>query len=253
MEEDSATLMEEHSATLMDEDNLSVLTLRLGYEFQDPELLREALRHPSFSHEHPEAGPHNQRLEFLGDAVLGLVVAETLIRRFPKVREGVLTRWRAALVSARPLARIARRIGLGEFLLLGRGEDTGGGRARASVLSDGLEAVLGAVFLDGGLPAAKQVIDTIMGDRLDRVAADSRLDPKSMVQEQVQSATTEALAYCLVGTAGPDHDKRFEVELRLGDRVIGRGEGTTKKGAEKAAAADALANLQQLQLCEDSP
>ena len=236
---------------MMEEDTRLALQALLEYQFKEPELLHEALRHPSYAHEHPDRGDNNQRLEFLGDAALGLVVAENLVRRLPEAREGDLTRWRAALVSERPLARFACQLGLGDYLLLGRGEDANGGRTRPSVLADLVEAVVGAAFLDGGLGAARQVVGTVMGDRVERVHEESRPDPKSLVQEQIQSVSTEPPAYHLIRALGPDHAKRFEVELRLGERVLGRGVGTSKKNAEKAAALEALDHLELPQ--EDHP
>lgn len=230
---------------MIEEETLRAVMDRVGYEFQNLALLEEALRHSSYTHEHPGSGPHNQRLEFLGDAALGLVVADGLIRCYPDAREGDLTRWRAALVSERPLARIAKTIDLGEFLALGHGEDVGGGRQRTSVLADGVEALVGAAFLDGGIEAARSLVEILMGERLRRVAQESRLDPKSRVQEQLQSGASESPVYRLIRTTGPEHAKRFEVELRFGEEVLGRGEGASKKGAEKAAAIEALENLRQ--------
>lgn len=230
---------------MIDEEALLALCARLGYRFPDLSVLEEALRHPSYSHEHPDAGPNNQRLEFLGDAALGLVVAERLAQRYPEAREGDLTRWRAALVSEGPLARRAREVGLGPCMLLGRGEDTGGGRDRPSLLSDTLEAVVGAAFLNGGLDAARSIVTTVMGERIDRIAEVARLDPKSKVQEKIQAVSTEGPVYHLVRTTGPDHAKRFKVEIRLGEQVLGSGEGSSKKGAEKAAALEALEHLRR--------
>lgn len=221
------------------------LSERLGHLFADEDLLEQALRHPSFTHESPKAGPHNQRLEFLGDAVLGLVVAEALLARFPDAREGELTRWRAALVSEQSLAATAQGIGLGDRLVLGRGEEAQGGRSRPSVLCDGLEAVVGATFLDGGLAGARRVVLTLLGDRIASVDIDAPMDHKSRLQEIVQSGRAEGPVYSVVAETGPDHDKRFVVELRLGERLLARAEGTTKKGAEQAAACKALETLDE--------
>jgi ribonuclease-3 len=229
--------------TVDDTDALIALCTRLGYRFRDLALLEQALRHTSYSHEHPGRGPSNQRLEFLGDAALGLVVAEKLVLAYPDAREGDLTRWRAALVSEGPLSRRAREVGLGPSISLGRGEDAGGGRDRPSLLSDTFEAVVGAAFLDGGLDAVRSIVSTVMGERIERIARIARQDPKSKVQEKIQSVCPEGPVYRLVRTTGPDHARRFEVEVTLGDQVLGRGEGQSKKSAEKAAAIEALEHL----------
>lgn len=216
---------------------------RMGHEFRDLDLLRQALQHPSFTHENPGTGPNNQRLEFLGDAALGLVVAEMLIMEYPAAREGELTRWRAALVSARPLASIARELRLGPCLLLGRGEDTNGGRDRGSLLCDAFEAVLGAVFLDGGLDAVRRVVEAVMGEQIRHIAEAGQIDPKSQLQECVQSFTMNTPEYRLVSAVGPEHAKHFEVEAWLDEMLLGKGEGSSKKIAEKAAARQALKYL----------
>lgn len=225
---------------------LKALSATVGHEFADPALLEQALRHPSFTHENSRAGPHNQRLEFLGDAVLGLVVAEALLARFPDAREGDLTRFRAAIVNERSLSETARRIDLGSVIVLGRGEESQGGRTRPSVLADAFEALVGAAFLDGGLEAATAVVRATLGEAIDRVDAEAPEDHKSLLQERVQARGSDGLEYALIGETGPDHDKRFEVELRLGGRVVGRGAGTSKKLAEQAAARDALHRLDEV-------
>jgi ribonuclease-3 len=218
---------------------------RLGYCFTAPELLTRALRHPSYAHENPHDGEHNQRLEFLGDAVVGLIVAESLVRNYPDAREGELTRWRAALVSEPPLAQTAKEIGLGDCLLLGKGEEAGGGRQRTSLLADAIEAVVGAAFLDGGLQAARAVVHKLLGERIDRISDEAPLDHKSKLQEHLQAKGPATPQYVVVGTQGPDHDKRFEVHLKLADDILGVGIGTSKKGAEQQAACQALARLQE--------
>ncbi len=230
---------------IMSENSLSTLCKQVGYEFTDLELLSQALRHPSFTHENPQTGDHNQRLEFLGDAVVGLVVAEALIKRYPEAREGQLTRWRAALVSEKPLAQAAKEVGIGEYIMLGKGEDGGGGRDRTSLLCDAFEAVVGAAFLDGHLEAARTLVETVLGDRLGRIGTDAQIDHKSKLQEQVQAIFTTAPTYVVVNTSGPDHNKRFKVRLTLDNTVLGTGEGTSKKAAEQAAARNALERLDQ--------
>lgn len=220
--------------------NLSQL---IGYDFSNIELLRQALQHPSFTHENSESGEHNQRLEFLGDAVLGLVVAEALVRRFSDAREGQLTRWRAALVSEKPLARAAKDIGLGDLVMLGKGEELNGGRERSSLLCDTYEAVVGAAFLDGGLAAARTVVETTIGEKIDHVSYEDALDHKSKLQEKLQAEGAGTPVYSLIATTGPDHNRQFEMQITLGDTVLGVGWGSSKKAAEQHAARQALKQM----------
>lgn len=227
----------------MSKRTLKTLCESIGYQFNDLELLRQALKHPSYTHENPRAGDNNQRLEFLGDAVVGVIVAELLIRLFPEAREGQLTQWRAALVSEKPLAKAARQIGLGDLLLLGRGEDHAGGRERPSVLSDAFEAVVGAAFLDGGLEAARSVIEMIHGERIREVANARPIDHKSKLQEDLQARSTCSPLYEVVNVSGPDHARRYEVHIIFDDEVLGTGEGSSKKVAEQNAAKHALEKL----------
>ncbi len=223
------------------EAQLQELCRKLGREVHNEELLEQALRHPSYAHENPDTGAHYQRLEFLGDAVIGLIVADALFCRYPDEREGQLTRWRASLVSEESLADVAREIGLGDLLLLGKGEESQGGRSRASLLSDSLEATVGAVFLDSDLDGARAVVLELMGSRIDSCPQARTVDYKSRLQERVQSSGVTELDYIVVATSGPDHDKRFDVELRLNSgECFGRGAGASKKAAEQAAARDAL-------------
>jgi len=228
----------------MTDKALQALCERLGYQFEQLELLQEALRHPSFTHENPHVGNHNQRLEFLGDAVVGLAVAEALIKRYPEAREGDLTRWRAALVSEKPMARVARRLGLGDHVMLGKGEDGGGGRSRSSLLCDAFEAVVGAAFLDGGLAAAREVVETVLGKQLDRVCAEQLSDHKSRLQERVQASCAMPPIYEVINATGPDHDRRFEVRILIGERAVCTGFGRSKKAAEQEAAKEALERLE---------
>jgi ribonuclease-3 len=222
---------------------LRALCERLRYSFGNLEVLRQALRHPSYTHENPKAGEHNQRLEFLGDAVVGLVVAEALVRRFPDAREGQLTRWRAALVSERPLARAAKQIGLDTLVLLGKGEHSGGGRDRTSVLCDAFEAVTGAAFIDGGLDAARTLVEAVLGSALDTICADAQFDYKSQLQEWVQARCGVSPSYEVTSMSGPDHDRRFEVSIAVAGKVVASGTGTNKKTAEQDAARQALEQL----------
>jgi ribonuclease-3 len=217
----------------------------VGWDLREPRLLREALRHPSFANEHPDAGESNQRLEFLGDAVVGLVVAEMLCTRFPTAREGDLTRWRAAIVSEQPLADAARRLKLDALLELGRGEELVGGRHRPSVLADAFEAVVAAAFVDGGLDAARAVVGAALEDRIATICQSPAKDPKSLLQERIQAQDDRRVAYRVVETSGPDHDKRFVVEIVVGDEPYATGAGSSKKAAEQAAAQCALERLEE--------
>ncbi len=217
----------------------------LGYRFQDETLLREALRHSSYANEHRGGeSTSNERLEFLGDSVLGFVTAEFLFRRHPDAPEGDLTRIRARLVCEESLHEAAQKLGLGQYLCLGRGEEAGGGRERASILADATEAVIAAVYLDGGIDAAVELIHRLLLDEAAEArVAEKRRDYKTALQELVQRKPGQTPAYRLTGESGPDHDKRFTVAALLDDAVIGTGEGHSKKEAEQMAARDALARL----------
>lgn len=232
------------------EESLAKISASLGYEFRDVALLRAALTHRSYASEHgaghgvPTAyGVDNERLEFLGDAVLGLVIAEALWTRVPSAREGDLSRLRAAVVNEAALAEAAARAHVGEGLRLGRGEHRTGGRSRPSMLADALEAVFAAVFLDGGLQAARGVILGILTERIDQVVTRGVQDDKSTLQELLQARYRITPRYELVATYGPDHDRQHEVELRAGDVVAARGRGRSKKEAEQVAARSALETL----------
>jgi len=217
----------------------------LGYRFGNQELLREALRHSSYANEHRGAeATSNERLEFLGDSVLGFVTAEFLFRRRPDSPEGELTRIRARLVCEESLYEVAQRIDLGRYLCLGHGEEAGGGRERASILADATEAVIAAVYLDGGIEAASALIHRLLLDDATEVrAAEKRLDYKTALQELVQRKPGRTVVYRLTGETGPDHAKTFSVSVLLGDEVAGSGSGRSKKEAEQMAARDALEKL----------
>jgi ribonuclease III len=215
--------------------------LRIAHTFDDPRLLEEALTHRSYQNEHPEARAHNERLEFLGDAVLGMIVAEALMRLAPAASEGQLTQRRAALVNERTLAGIARELGLGELLRLGRGEEKNNGREKPSILADAVEAVVGAVYLDGGLDAARRAVRDLLGEALDDAASGAvGADVKTALQERLQAGGGGTPSYHVVATSGPEHRKEFEVEIVLNEAVIARGRGRSKKEAEKDAARNAL-------------
>lgn len=215
---------------------------KVGYHFSDPTLLHRALCHRSWVAESDEAAS-NERLEFLGDAVLGWVIADLAFTRFPELEEGRLTDLRKSVVSAPALAKIARSIGLGDHVLLGRGEDASGGRDRDSILSDAFEAMLGAVYLDGGSSAAYSMVERLVGPHLDATPSRlSSLDQKSALQERLASLGRPSPVYSSI-SSGPDHEKWFEVEVRSGTDVLGAGSGRSKKLAEQAAAAEAVAAL----------
>jgi len=213
---------------------------RIGYTFREPGLLVRALTHPSYVHEHPEEGWDNQRLEFLGDAVLSLTVAEWVFHRYPEFREGEMTRLRAVLVSEEMLARFAVQLGLGDFLRLGRGEEERGGRERAPNLADAFEAVVGAMYLDGGLEPVRKLVRFLMAPMAEAIlAAEADKDAKSRFQEWAQAELGITPRYRIVAEHGPEHAKTFVAEVLLGDEVAGRGEGRSKQAAEQAAARDA--------------
>lgn len=214
---------------------------RIGHSFADEHLASTALRHRSWCAEHGGA-VSNERLEFLGDSVLGLVITDRLYRTCPHSGEGDLARLRAELVSSRALADVAQACGLGELVLLGRGEEATAGRSKSSILADTMEAVLGSVFLDGGLDAAAAVIDRCWGTRIDSLVASGPIaDNKSRLQELAARLALDVPRYQMA-ESGPEHDKRFVAEVHAGD-VVSRGEGRTKKDAEQEAAAGALAIL----------
>lgn len=224
---------------------LAALQKALGIKFKDKSLLEQALVHDSYVNENPGiAATSNERLEFLGDAFLGLVVAEKLFHDFPEAREGQMTQLRASLVRRESLARMAQAIGLGDQLYLGKGEEASGGRSKVPNLAGAFEAVLGALYLDRGLGKARDCTLRLLGPELRRVAsAGVEIDFKSQLQEIIQARAQRPPTYVVVETSGPDHDRRFTVEVRLSRETLGRGSGRSKKVAESAAAEDALARL----------
>ena len=221
------------------------LVERLGLQFDDPALLTEALVHSSYVNEHPEAGTDsNERLEFLGDAVLSLVMSEVLFKRHRDEPEGILTTRRAAIVSTRGLARIARRLEIGDALVLGQGAENSGERRRSSVLAGLFESVVAAIYLDQGLDAARDFILQAAAPELDAaVSVDALKAPKSRLQEHAFSTTGRAPAYRIVSSEGPDHDRHFVVEVAVDGTVIGTGEGRSRREAETHAAEAALEHL----------
>jgi len=226
--------------------DLEVLQQRLGYTFRDVALLELALTHPSAAHERGAVLQHNQRLEFLGDAVLQLVLSAELYLRFAGFCEGALTKARAKLVNRRMLAEHGRQLGLGEFLLLSRGEESQGGRTRASSMADAFEAVIGAVFLDGGFEAARAFVLRRFNNALEQLPVLPTIEnPKGELQELLQAQSSEPPQYRLVSATGPDHDRLFECTVEHAGVELGRGRGKSKKEAETAAAVAALALLRQ--------
>ena len=215
---------------------------KIGYQFQDQSLLTQALTHSSYANErHLGKQADNERLEFLGDAVLEIVTSEFLFHRYPKHPEGELTRLRASMVCEPTLAFCTKEMELGKYLLLGKGEEQTGGRERKSILSDALEAVIGSIYLDGGFANAKEFIFRFVLNDIEHKQL--FYDSKTILQEIVQSRYEESLTYELLKEEGPDHNKCFEVRALVGTAEIGRGTGRTKKGAEQAAAYHGLLEL----------
>ena len=222
---------------------LTKLEQGLGYTFRNKALLENALTHSSYANENRERHlPDNERLEFLGDSILGFVVAEYLYRNFPDKPEGELTRIRADLVCERNLAEAAATVELGSYLLLGHGEEQGGGRKRDSIVSDAMESVIAASFMDGGFAAAKEIIDRLILSNIPKGRL-RNFDYKTAFQELVQRKKDQQIHYELTGESGPDHDKHFEVEVLLNGKAVGHGVGSSKKRAEQAAAEAAIEAL----------
>jgi ribonuclease-3 len=216
-------------------------------QFQDVSLLRLALTHPSIAHEQDASTPHNQRLEFLGDAILGAVLSQQLYERFPDADEGLLTKSRAKLVNATSLAEHGRELELGTHLILSRGEENTGGRHRPSILADAFESLLGAVFLDGGFPAAREFILREFAGKVAELDLPAGIDnPKGELQEHLQAQSIEPPVYHLISAVGPDHDRNFVCAVLHGGVELARGSGKSKKSAESAAAAAALKQLRKL-------
>jgi ribonuclease-3 len=221
------------------------------YHFRDPELARQALTHRSYLHSLPDrdksGGESNERMEFLGDSVVGLVVNEFLYRKFTSLREGELTKMKSLLVSRVILSRTAKEMGLGDFILLSEAETGSGGRDRASILADTLEGVIGAVYLDGGLEPARRLTERLLLRQVHEILSDANLaNYKSMLQEYVQGEFKTHPQYRISSELGPDHEKVFTVEVVVNQKVLGRGHGNNKKEAEQEAARDALLHFEKL-------
>ncbi|MGB9028548.1 MAG: ribonuclease III [Acidobacteriaceae bacterium] len=229
------------------------LEVILEHRFAHPELLERAMTHSSLAHERGADEPQredNETLEFLGDAVVGMVAAEAVYRRYPELTEGALTRLRGALVSRRHLAEVAAELSLGKYLLLGRGEERSGGRTKTALLANAMEAVIGAVYLDAGLEAARRLIEArVIAPMVDSLreqltASGGMGDFKSALQELLQARKQGQPEYRTTGETGPDHYKRFFVEVRVGAELLAEGEGRTRKHAEQDAARQAIEKLQ---------
>jgi len=221
------------------------LEQRLGHQFTDVRLCETALTHKSWVNEAPRsARGHNERLEFLGDAVVTLAVSDLLMQRFPAATEGDLSKTRAVVVSETGLARVAEQLDLGEWIFLGRGEEQAGGRARPSILANALEALLGAVFVDAGFAVGRAVVDRLFRTALAGAEDGLQRDFKSRLQERAQALLQQAPRYVVVGQEGPDHDKTFRVAITLAGDELGQASGKSKKEAEQNAAALALEKLE---------
>lgn len=225
--------------------DVAELAERLGIPLTDTALLHQALVHRSVYNERPSVGPGtNERLEFLGDSVLGFVIADELYRRLPNATEGELTNLRASLVRKESLAAAARRLELGRYLMLGRGEEASGGRERDQILAAAFEAIVGAIYLSAGLDEARAFVRHHLGRAIDQaVTAGPKKDHKSQLQELTQARWQLTPVYVLVEAVGPDHAKEFRVQARIGDRIAGEGIGRTKQAAEQMAASQAFAAL----------
>ena len=225
---------------------MTALEERLGYSFRNRALLETALTHSSYANENRASCiVCNERLEFLGDSVLGVTVADFLYRHFPDMPEGRMTRLRAELVCEQSLHRVALELHLGDYLRLGKGEEHNGGRGRASILSDAVEAVIAAMYLDAGMDTAAEFIHRCLLDDVRAIETPSFTDYKTSLQELVQRHSGQVLSYELVGEEGPDHAKTFRVQVCLNGEPLGRGTGRTKKEAEQTAAANALEALRE--------
>ena len=219
---------------------MSQIETKIGYKFKNAALLKDAFTHSSYANENPKSAHSNERLEFLGDAVLGFLAAEWLYKTYPGKSEGELTRIRAGIVCEQSLAETARELDIGSLLRLGKGEESGGGRNRQSMQADAVEALLSAVYLDAGIDKARDfVMRFIIADKLSGEHSSISADYKTLLQEIIQRDRSASLSYNLTGESGPDHDKRFFVEVLLNDAAVGRGEGKSKKEAEQRAARDA--------------
>jgi ribonuclease-3 len=226
----------------MSDYNLGELSAKLNYEFRRQELLEEAFRHSSYVNEIGDSGSiDNERLEFLGDAVLDLAVSHILMELFREEKEGVLSKCRAAIVNEKVLSQVAKELCLGDYLLLGKGEEVSGGREKPSILANALEALLGALYLDGGFSKTKEIIHRLFVPLLGKIEIEAILDDfKSVLQEYTQESYKTRPDYVMVGESGPAHDKIFRVALYVQGKLMAEGEGRSKKEAEQKAAREAF-------------
>lgn len=214
---------------------------KIGHRFKNAKLLKTALTHSSFANESRSSGlPSNERLEFLGDSVLGMIVASHLYENYPDLPEGKMTRIRSELVCETSLVHVAAELDLGKYIILGRGEEQSGGRQRTSILADAVEAIIAALYLDGGMEASRHFVDKFILSGLGNSDLEPSSDYKTLLQELVQQKSGQYLSYVLLDESGPDHMKVFKTEVRLNDDPIGEGIGRTKKEAEQSAAKHAL-------------
>lgn len=216
------------------------LEQNIGYTFHNLSLLQHALTHSSYANEKKGTITSNERLEFLGDSVLSIIVSDYIYQNFPDLPEGQLTRLRASLVCEKSLCRFSKELSVGEHLLLGKGERANGGQERPSILADAFEAILAAIYLDGGMEPARRHVLRFVTEELHHMEHEAFKDYKTELQEIIQRNPEEQLSYVLIGESGPDHDKSFTVEVHLNSNVIGVGSGHSKKNAEQAAARKAL-------------
>ncbi len=217
-----------------------LLEKNMGYNFKNPELLKTSLTHSSYANEVKKGTQYNERLEFLGDAVLSIIVSEYLFKNYSHLPEGELTKLRASLVCEKNLAEYSKSLNVGDFLLLGRGEEMNGGRERPSILADAFEAILAALYLDSDMQNATDYVLKFVKNQLENTKEVNFKDYKTILQEIIQQNREEKVQYILKNEYGPDHDKHFVVEVHLNSNVIGIGEGRTKKQAEQEAAREAL-------------
>ena len=216
------------------------LEKNLKYTFKNKGLLKNALTHSSYANEKKGSTTSNERLEFLGDSVLSIIVSDYIYKNFPNLPEGQLTRLRASLVCEKSLCSFSKQLGVGDYILLGKGERANGGAARPSILADAFEAILAAIYLDGSMEPAKKHVLRFIKSELSHLENENFKDYKTELQEIIQRNPEEKLTYVLTGETGPDHDKCFTVEVHLNSNVIGEGSGHSKKNAEQAAAKKAL-------------
>jgi ribonuclease III len=235
----------EHLQGSLEEQKPQDIAERLQTLFNDYRLLSRALTHRSYLNEHPEALEDNERLEFLGDAVLDFLVGAWLYNRFPEMAEGSLTRLRAALVGNDQLANFARQLGLSQVMMLGKGEDDSGGRERTALLGATFEAVVGALYLDQGIPAVRRFVEPLLEVAVEDIMLDRKdLDPKSLLQEWAQAQGLGTPYYQTISARGPDHAKVYEVEVLIQGKVYGRGAGHSKQAAAKSAARGVISSME---------